>query len=231
MTTYGFIFARGGSKGVPGKNIRELCGKPLIAYAIETALATGRIDRIIVSTDSEEIASVGKKYGADVPFLRPAELAGDDSPEWLSWRHAVQFLRDAGEKFDVFVSLPTTAPLRSPDDVVRSLDEYARGKCDSVIGCCEPTHSPYFNMITIDDDGYAHMAMQQGNIPTRRQNAPRVYAMAPIAYVLSPDFIMRENSLWAGRVSAVEVARENAVDIDEPLDFEFAEFLMRKRTK
>lgn len=229
MKTYGFTFARGGSKGVPGKNIKSLCGKPLIAYAIEVARATGRFDRLIVSTDSEEIATVAREYGAETPFLRPADLSGDSSAEWLAWRHAIQFLRDSDDDFDIFVSMPTTAPLRLPEDIIRCLDVYTKGHCDSVIGCCDPTHSPFFNMITIDAEGYARIAMQLDDVPVRRQNAPPVYAMAPIAYVLSPEYIMRENSLWEGRVVAVHVARETAVDIDEPLDFEFAEFLMQKR--
>ena len=91
MKAVAVIFARGGSKGLPGKNIRPLAGKPLIAWAIEHALAVKRIDRVIVSTDSEEIAAVAREYGAEVPFLRPAELARDDSPEWLAWRHALNY--------------------------------------------------------------------------------------------------------------------------------------------
>ena len=89
-----FVFARGGSKGLPGKNLRQFAGKPLIAHAIEHALAVPRIDRVIVSTDSPDIASVARDFGAEVPFLRPADLAADDSPEWLSWRHALNFLQN-----------------------------------------------------------------------------------------------------------------------------------------
>jgi N-acylneuraminate cytidylyltransferase len=229
MKIYGFIFARGGSKGIPNKNICDLCGKPLIAYAIEAGLKTGRLDRIIVSTDSEEIADIARAHGAEAPFMRPAELAADHSPEWLAWRHAVGFLEERGEKFDVFVSLPATAPLRTPEDVVCCLETYLEGNCDSVITCTAAHRSPYFNMITIGDGGMARLGVQGERIPARRQDAPKMYDVATVAYVCSPAFIMKEDGLWAGRVKAMEIPKEHAIDIDEPLDLEFAEFLMRKR--
>ena len=129
MKAVAFIFARGGSKGLPGKNIRPLGGKPLIAWSIEHALAIKRIARVIVSTDSEEIAAVARDYGAEVPFIRPAELARDDSPEWLAWRHALNFLRETtGELPEVMVSVPTTAPLRLALDIENCLDEYEKAK-------------------------------------------------------------------------------------------------------
>jgi bifunctional N-acetylglucosamine-1-phosphate-uridyltransferase/glucosamine-1-phosphate-acetyltransferase GlmU-like protein len=134
MEVVGFIFARGGSKGLPGKNIRPLCGKPLIAWSIEHALSVKRIARVLVSTDADEIAAVALQNGAEVPFMRPAELAGDNSPEWLAWRHALNYLRETtGELPDVMVSVPTTAPLRFPQDIENCLDEYEKGDADIVI--------------------------------------------------------------------------------------------------
>ena len=128
MKTVAFIFARGGSKGLPGKNIRPLVGKPLIAWSIEHALAVKRIERIIVSTDSEEIATVARNYYAEVPFFRPAELAQDDSPEWLAWQHALNYLFEtSGVLPEVMVSVPTTAPLRLAIDIENCLDEYEKG--------------------------------------------------------------------------------------------------------
>ena len=123
MSIVGFIFARGGSKGLPGKNIRPFCGKPLIAWSIDHARAVSRIDRVIVSTDSHEIAEVALAAGAEVPFIRPAELAQDNSSEWLAWRHALNFVRQTdGALPEVMVSIPTTAPLRVPDDIKRCVD-------------------------------------------------------------------------------------------------------------
>ena len=126
-----FIFARGGSKGLPGKNIRMFAGKPLIAWAIEHAHKAEGIGRVIVSTDSEEIAAVASQYGAEVPFMRPSHLAKDDSPEWLSWRHALEFIRnDEGSLPDAMVSVPVTAPLRQPVDVERCLELFSEGDAD-----------------------------------------------------------------------------------------------------
>ena len=110
--TFAFIFARGGSKGIPRKNIKPLGGKPLIAWSIDTALQCPSIDRVIVSTDDPEIGDVARLHGAEVPFIRPKELAGDTSAEWYAWRHAVDFFEAQSCQFDKFVSLPATSPLR-----------------------------------------------------------------------------------------------------------------------
>jgi N-acylneuraminate cytidylyltransferase len=120
MKTYAFIFARGGSKGVPGKNIKEMCGKPLIAYSIEIAQEIDDIEKIFVSTEDDNIATVAKKYGAGI-IPRPSNLAQDDSPEWLAWQHAIKWLVERGDYFDIFISLPTTSPLRNKNDITHCL--------------------------------------------------------------------------------------------------------------
>jgi N-acylneuraminate cytidylyltransferase len=128
------IFARGGSKGLPGKNIRPLGGKPLITWSIEQALSVERIDRVIVSTDSHDIAEIAKASGAEVPFMRPSELSGDKSPEWLAWRHMLTYLKQAdGQYPEAMISLPTTAPLRSTQDIDNCIDEYRKGLFDVVV--------------------------------------------------------------------------------------------------
>ena len=234
MTTYGFVFARGGSKGLPGKNIRPLCGKPLIAWAIEAGLSCGRIDKMIVSTDSEEIADIARQYGAEVPFLRPAELAADQAAEVLSWRHAVRFLQNQGDKFDIFVSLPATAPLRTVEDICRCIDAYLEGGCDMSVVCTDPYRSPYFNMIKLDDKGYAQIVIKiDGKTYVRRQDAPPVYDLTSVCYVTSPEVILSEKNAWddKGRVKAIKTARVNAIDIDDLVDFETAEYFMTKRLK
>lgn len=215
MKTYGFVFARGGSKGVPHKNIRPLCGKPLIAYAIEGGLSSGCVEKMIVSTDSEDIAKVAQQYGAEVPFLRPAELAADDSPEWLAWQHAVRFLQDRGDNFDTFISLPSTVPLRKVEDIQRCVSAFKGGGCDIVVSCTEAGHSPYFNT-------------NNGNLFSRRQDAPIVYNMTATAYVTTPSFILNKTGIWDGHVKAVMVDRVSGIDIDEPIDFELAEYFMNK---
>ena len=225
----GIIFARGGSKGVPQKNKRLLNGKPLIAYAVETALASRLIDRVVVSTDDPEIASISKDYGAEVPFMRPAELARDDSPEWLAWRHAIQTL--AGGKqprvMDIMVSIPPTSPLRAVRDVDRCIQELINGDADMVISVKPSDRNPYFNMVTLDHTGRAHLVLQPDHAIERRQDAPVVYDITTVAYAVHPEFVLKADSMFDGRIGAVVVPPERALDIDTETDFKFAEFLLQ----
>lgn len=230
MIAIAFIFARGGSKGLPGKNIRPLGGKPLIAWSIEHALAVKRIERVIVSTDSEEIAAVAREYGAEVPFIRPAELARDDSPEWLAWRHALNYLLEKeGALPEVMVSVPTTAPLRLPIDIENCLDEYEKGNVDMVVTVTDAHRSPYFNMVKNNLDGTVGLVIPQLSAIVRRQDAPAVYDMATVAYVIRPEFVMTHYATFEGRVRAVHVPTERAIDIDTLLDFQIAECLLSAR--
>jgi CMP-N-acetylneuraminic acid synthetase len=230
MKVVAFIFARNGSKGLPGKNIRPLGGKPLIVWSIEHALAVKRIERLIVSTDSEEIAIVARKSGAEVPFIRPAELARDDSPEWLAWRHALNYLRETmGVLPGVMVSVPTTAPLRLPIDIENCLDEYEKGDADTVITVTDAHRNPYYNMVKINADGAFGLVSPTDSAMARRQDAPMVYDMATVCYVANPNFVMTHNNVFEGRGRAVHVPPERAIDIDTWLDFQIAEGLMRQR--
>ena len=227
MNAVAFIFARGGSKGLPGKNIRHLDGKPLIAWSIEHAQAVNRIQRVIVSTDSEEIAAVARQYGAEVPFIRPAVLARDDSPEWLAWRHALNYLLETdGVLPQAMVSVPTTAPLRLPLDIENCLDKYEQTDSDIIITVTDANRSPYFNMVKFNADDTVGLVIPPQSAITRRQDAPAVYDMATVAYVVRPDFVMKQNSVFEGRVSAVHVPVERAIDIDTLLDFQIAECLL-----
>jgi N-acylneuraminate cytidylyltransferase len=230
MKAVAFIFARGGSKGLPGKNIRPLDGKPLIAWSIEHALAIKRIERVIVSTDSEEIAEVARDYGAEVPFIRPAEFARDDSPEWLAWRHALNFLRETkGSLPEVMVSVPSTAPLRLPIDIENCLDEYEKGNADMVITVTEAHRSPYFNMVKANADGTVSLVIPPQSAIARRQDSPVVYDMATVCYVANPEFVMTHSATFEGRVRAVHVPTERSLDIDTLLDFQIAEGLFKFR--
>lgn len=231
MSTVGFIFARGGSKGVPGKNIRPLGGKPLIAWSIEQALAVRRIERVVVSTDSPEIADVARAFGAEVPFMRPSHLAQDDSPEWLAWRHALEYLRNQeGALPDTMVSIPTTAPLRLPIDLENCLDEYEKGVADVVVTVTDAHRSPYFNMVSRQADDRVNLVIPPAVGISRRQDAPVVYDMTTVAYVLNTHFILQHAGLFEGRVHAVHVPVERALDIDTLLDFRMAEMLIAERT-
>lgn len=230
MNATAIIFARGGSKGLPGKNVRLLGGKPLIAWSIEHALAVKRIGRVIVSTDSEEIAAVAREYGAEVPFIRPPELARDDSPEWLAWRHALNYLQESdGVLPAAMVSVPSTAPLRLPLDIENCLDEYEKGNADMVITVTDAHRSPYFNMVKANADGTVGLVIPPQSAIARRQDAPVVYDMATVAYVVRPEFVMTHNAVFEGRVHAVRVPAERAIDIDTLLDFQMAECLLNIR--
>ncbi|MFA4861925.1 cytidylyltransferase domain-containing protein [Methanoregula sp.] len=226
----GFIFARGGSKGVPRKNIRNLAGKPLIAYAILAARQSDLISRVIVSTDDAEIANIAVQYGAEVPFFRPPELSGDKSPEWLAWQHAITEVQSRNKQnLDVFVSIPTTAPLRLTEDVDACITKLLQSDADIVITVKKAERSPFFNMIKNDDAGYAHLVIPPETATHRRQDAPVVYDMTTVAYAARPEFILTAKSLFEGKVLAVEIPQERAIDIDTEFDFSIAEFLMNKR--
>jgi N,N'-diacetyl-8-epilegionaminate cytidylyltransferase len=228
MTTIAFIFARGGSS-MPGKNLRPLLGRTLLARAIGVAKAVKGIDKVIVSTDSEEIAAEARAGGAEVPFLRPAELATDATAEWLVWQHAISWARaHHGERsISCFVSVPTTAPLRIPDDIENCLAAFASGDWDAIITVRAAERNPFFNMVVLDDAGAAELANKPAERISGRQMAPPMYDMTTVAYVASPDFVMRANGLFEGRVGAVLIPKERAVDIDDEWDLVAAEAYMR----
>ena len=224
------ICARGGSKGLPGKNIKQLNGIPLIGWSIKIAKQIDRISRIIVSTDSEEIAKVALKYGAEVPFMRPKELAQDDSPEWLVWKHAIKHVESYGnEDIDAIIVLPVTAPLRSVKDVNSCIDLFEESEVDSVITVSEASRSPYFNMIVNNDSGYASLVIPPKDQITRRQDSPEVYDMTTVSYVVDVNFIKNNNGIFEGRVRSVIIPRKRAIDIDNLMDFQIAECLLNQK--
>ena len=229
MSIVAFIFARGESKGLPRKNTRNFGGKPLIAWSIECALSVKAIDRVIVSTDSEEIAETSRKYGADVPFMRPRELATDESSEWFSWKHALEYVRgSSGALPEVMVLLPATSPLRAVSDVESCLDQFSKGGCDVVVTVSEAHRNPYFNMVRDKSDGTVTLVMEDVQV-SRRQDAPIIRDLATVCYVADAKFVLSHNSIFEGRVKAVNVPKERAIDIDSLLDFQIAEFLLSSR--
>lgn len=225
-----FVFARGGSKGVPGKNLREAGGQPLLARAIDVARAAQAVERILVSTEDPKIAAAARRFGAEVPFMRPAELADDRSPEWLSWQHAVRWLeRGSGGVPDAFVSVPTTSPLRVPADIDACVERLARGDVDAVVTVTPAARSPYFNMVTVDEAGLAHIVIAPGARVHRRQEGPVVYDITTVCYAARPDFVLSSTGLFEGRVGVVEIPQERSLDIDTSFDFQVADLLLRER--
>lgn len=226
MRTFAFVFARGGSKGVSGKNIRELAGKPLLAHSLQMASEVTRIERVFVSTDSNDIAAVAECFGA-TPILRPSEISQDDSAEWLAWKHAINWVKQEVGNFQRFISLPATSPLRSPEDVNMCLNALD-ANWDVVLTMTPAQRSPWFNMVEADPSGGLSLLVK-GDKVDRRQDAPIAYDITTLAYVSRPEFILRVERIWDGRVRGVEVPQERAIDIDTEHDFVVADFLMRKR--
>ncbi|MFQ5957521.1 MAG: cytidylyltransferase domain-containing protein [Candidatus Brocadiales bacterium] len=222
------ICARGGSKGLPQKNIRTLAGKPLIAHTIETALSCKRLNRVIVSTDDQEIAEISRQYGAEVPFLRPEELAGDNSSKWPVLQHAVKYLENKeSTAVDIVVDLDPTSPLRKVSDIEECIDKLIDERPDAVITVYEAYKNPYFNMVEFRD-GRAFLSKDAGRPITSRQDAPKVYSMNASVYAIWRDVLMSRDSLFTGNVKAVIMPPERSVDIDREIDFDFVEFLIKK---
>ncbi len=222
----GLICARGGSKGIPRKNLRMLGGKPLIGWSIEAGRSCPVIDHLVISTNDEGIAAVARDFGAEVPFLRPGELATDSSPEWLVWQHAIIEMAKLGFKADYLVNLPPTSPFRSPDDIMLSLERLHQEEADIIISVTESGRNPYFNMIELDQQGFASLSKSPQSKIIRRQDAPRVYDMTTAFYTARCSYVLRAKGVFDGKVKVLEIPAIRAVDIDTELDLKFAEFLI-----
>lgn len=220
---FAFVFARGGSKGLPRKNVLPLGGRPLIAHSIEVAKQVEGVDRLFVSTDDDEIKRIAREYDAEV-IDRPEELASDHAPEIEAWRHAITYLKEKGEDFDVFLSLPATSPLRNKSDVSACLVALDNNT-DVVITVTPASRSPHFNMVSRESDGTSKILSPSSGY-ARRQDAPQAYDITTVAYVVRPEFIFKHNNLFKGKVKSVVVPKERAVDIDDYWDFKFAEVLL-----
>lgn len=222
------IFARGGSKGLPGKNLKTLEGVPLIGWSIEKALKVKRIKRVIVSTDSDEIASIAKKFGGEVPFKRPFELSKDNTPEWQAWKHALNYLKDVEHSLpEVMVSLPTTSPLRQVSDIEACLDEFEKGDADIVVTITDSHRNPYFNMVKKELDGTFSLINKSAQSLGNRQSAPEVFDITTVCYVVNSNFVLANSGIFQGKVKAVTIPPERAIDIDTEFDFQVVEALIK----
>jgi len=225
MTSYAFIFARGGSKGIPGKNIKPLLGKPLIQYSIEVALQASGINKVFVSTDDADIAKISRSNGAIV-IDRPIELAQDDSSEWQAWKHAISWVREQYGDFEEFISLPATSPLRSVKDVESAALRRSNIGADICIAITPASRSPYFNMVKKLNNSLIELVNKPTNLISRRQDAPEVFDITTVVYVADVEFIMNNDNIFDGIVTSIEVPRHRAVDIDDMHDFNFAESIL-----
>jgi CMP-N,N'-diacetyllegionaminic acid synthase len=221
--TIATICARGGSKGLPGKNIKPFAGKPLIAHTIAHALDCAEIDAVYVSTDDVRIADIARNAGAEVPYLRPAELATDEAGKLPVIEHLVSHLEQQGELIRRVVDLQPTSPLREPGDIATAL--LARPAAQLVVSVSEAQDNPYFNLVEQGSDGLVHLS--KGDGAARRQDVPPVYALNGSIYVWQRAALAHASlhGLWSVTVAPYVMPRWKSVDIDTLEDFEHAQWL------
>jgi len=227
------IPARGGSKGVVRKNIRPICGKPLIAYTIETALAARHlIHRSIVSTDDPEIKAIACEYGADVPFLRPPELAGDRVPTLPVLQHAVRFVEEEdGVALDWVLLLQPTAPLRVIEDIEASVTLAHQNSCDSVISVLQVFAEHPILMKRIEDDRLLPYCIEEKEGTRRQDYQPPAYMRNGAIYLTRRDVLMDKNSIWGQVIRPYVMPPERSVSVDNELELKLVEMIMQQRLK
>ncbi|HEC12896.1 MAG TPA: acylneuraminate cytidylyltransferase family protein [Acidiferrobacteraceae bacterium] len=215
----GLIPARGGSKGVPGKNTRVVAGKPLIAHAIDCGNRCPSIDSLIVSTDSQEIADVASYWGGEAPFIRPADLALDSSPMLPVMQHALKWVEEkSGNKVDLLVLLDPTAPLRKVEDVEGAIKLLRTSDACAVISGNQAHRNPYFNMVQRDGD-YVRLVASCNRSIDRRQDAPDVYDLNTVVWVYSRESLLVDAKRVPEKTGLYEIPVERSVDLDTEADF------------
>ncbi|HTV22081.1 MAG TPA: acylneuraminate cytidylyltransferase family protein [Polyangiaceae bacterium] len=224
------ICARGGSKGVPRKNLRELHGKPLIGRAVEQALSSGLFDRVVASTDDPEMARVAAAHGAEVPFLRPPDLAQDNTNKWDVFRHLVSELeaRD-GRRVGVLADLDTGAALRTVEDIRGALERLEATGADVCVTAYEADHNPYYNMVELDASGLARVCIKPARPIANRQQAPAVYNLSPAIFAIRRDALWEHDHWSQCKMTLSVIPRDRAVDIDTEFDFRLVESLLARR--
>ena len=224
------ICARGGSKGVKGKNVRELCGKPLIAHTIEQAIASNLFEHIVISTDSDLIAEAAVKYGAEVFFKRDTAMASDTAGKLDVIKDA--FLKSEeyyGRKFDYEIDLDATAPLRDVSDITNSFEQFLRDDNDNLITAMPSRRNPYFNLVEIYPDGHIGLSKPLPNAILCRQDAPKTYDMNASIYIWKREVLLNNNTLFLPKTGLYVMDEDRSIDIDCELDFKFVEFIMKEK--
>ncbi|MDD6169428.1 MAG: acylneuraminate cytidylyltransferase family protein [Lachnospiraceae bacterium] len=226
MKNIAIIPARSGSKGLKNKNIKLLNGKPLLAYTVEAALQSGLFDCVHVSTDSEEYADIAREFGADVPFLREAELASDTSNTWDALRFVIKEYEELGQKFDTVCLLQPTSPLRDATDIKNAYQIFEKKKAESVISVCETEHSPLL-CNTLKESGSMKGFIDMKKVG-RRQELSTYYRLNGAIYIQTVDLLMQGGDLYGDKSYAYVMEKEHSVDIDDEMDFMFAEVMIKR---
>ncbi len=216
------IPARGGSKGVPGKNILELGGKPLVAWSIEAGKRSKYIDRLILSSDDAKIVSVAKKWGCEVPFLRPAELAQDKTPGIAPVLHAMETLN---EKYDYVVLLQPTSPFRTVMDIDGCIELCCENDSPCCVSVAETSENPYW-MFTVAEDHRMIPMMRTEKEVYQRQLLAKSFILNGAVYVAETEYLALNKTFLTDDTMAFKMSRENSLDIDSKMDFSYAEFLL-----
>ena len=220
---------------MPGKNVRLVRGKPLIVWSIEQALSCPEISRVVVSTDSEQIADIGRGAGAHVPFTRPSHLATDEAGKFQVWQHAVtECERTFHEAYDFVVDLDCTNPLRTVADISAAIAQFQAGRergVDAVFTVCPARRNPYFNMVEPDSRGVLRMSKSLPKTVLRRQDAPLVCEHVGSIYVLDRQYLTRANHLLDGHTEGYDIGPEKSYDLDSELDLRIIEMLMSSDTE
>jgi len=224
-TVLAIIPARGGSKGLPGKNIKSVGGKPLIAWTIEAALASKFIDRVVLSSDDEAIINTAKQYGCEAPFVRPKELAQDDSPAIDTVLHALQQL----PQYDITVLLQPTCPLRSAEDIDNALSIMFSKNAKSCVSVTTPEKSPYW-MYTVNSFNRMNPLLDKKLAAKQRQELPPVYVLNGAIYAIYSDVLLNTRSFVPDGTVPFMMDKEHSVDVDYQLDLDFVEFLLHKKS-
>lgn len=229
MNVLALIPARGGSKGLPGKNLRALDGMPLIGHSIRCALAAQSVTRVVVSTDSQDIAAAAREHGAEVPFLRPAELATDTAAMWPVVKHALGSVEAPNEgKWDAVVLLDPTSPGRLPSEINAASARLAHAPaCDGVIAVSEPEAHPYWHFL-IERDGYLQELQPGGARYARRQDLPLVFRINAALYAWTADFVRQADDWRAGRLVPLLIPSERAWHVDTAHQFALLELAVER---
>lgn len=225
MKTLAIIPARGGSKGIPNKNIKPFNGKPLIQHTIEIALKVFDKEEICISTDSEQIKSTAELSGVNVPFIRPPELAEDSSGMYEVLLHALNFYKAKGREFDTIILLQPTSPFRNSTHIQEAMSIY-NDSIEMVVSVKETASNPYYILFEEDDKGFLQKS-KKGNF-TRRQDVPKVWEYNGAIYVINVKTLLSKPIHQFERVIKYEMDEMSSLDLDTPLDWEIAEYLFKK---
>ena len=225
----GLIPARGGSKGLPRKNIKPLLGKPLIAWTIEQALASKYLDRVVVSTDDKEIADISKKYGAEVPFMRPKELAEDNAKGIDVVLHAIDWLKenDKRKQYDLIMLLQSTSPLRTTEDIDKAIELlFLLKEAKAIVSVCEVDHHSLW-VNTLPDDRCMKDFIKPKIMNKNRQELPKFYRLNGAIYIAYCNYLQKRKSFFGKETFAYIMPREKSIDIDDKIDFKLVEILIK----